>query len=179
MLERFPRLTTVGLSYLAAFLVFAFLGPDFFSNIITPLGIFGIFIAGMLYTYSFTTSIGALLLIPFALHYPPGFVAVVGGVGSLFGDLTIFSIIKNDLRKEVQQLAKCHFMRRLGATHLFRNRWFRDILGALVIASPIPDEIGIAIMSSAKIDTASFALLSFIADMVGIFLLVGAVSLIY
>jgi len=179
MIEHFPRLTTIGLSYVAAFLVFAFLGPEFFSMYITPLGIFGIFLAGILYTYSFTTSIGALLLIPFALHYPPGFVAVIGGIGSLFGDLTIFSIIKNDLHKEVQRIASSRAMRRLGATPLFRSRWFRDILGALVIASPIPDEIGIAIMSSAKIDTASFALLSFIADMLGIFLLVGAVSLVY
>jgi hypothetical protein len=179
MLDRFPRLTTIGLSYIAAFMVFAFLGPDFFGKIITPLGIFGIFIAGMLYTYSFTTSIGAILLIPFAIHYPPGLVTVVGGVGSLFGDLTIFSIIRNDLHKEVQRIASSPFMRRLGATPLFRDTWFRDLVGAAVIASPIPDEMGIAIMSSAKINTSSFALLSFIADMIGIYLLVAAVSFIY
>ena len=179
MLEHFPRLTTIGLSYVAAFLVFGFLGPNFFSQFITPLGIAGIFLAGLLYTYSFTTSIGAILLLPFALHYPAGFIAVIGGIGSLFGDLTIFSLLRNNLHKEVDRLAKCTPMRRLGATPLFRNIWFRDIVGALVIASPIPDEIGIGIMSSAKIDTASFALLTFIADMVGIYLLVSAVSLVF
>ncbi len=52
-------------------------------------------------------------------------------------------------------------------------------MGALVIASPIPDEIGIAIMSSAKIDTVSFALLTFIADVLGIYALVSAASLFY
>ena len=179
MLEHFPRLTTIALSYLAAFLVFAFLGPNLFGTLITPLGIFGIFLAGMLYTYSFTTSIGAILLIPFALHYPPGFVAVIGGMGSLFGDLTIFSLIRNDLHKEVDRIAKSPIMRRLGASPFFKSRWFRDILGALIIASPVPDEFGIAIMASAKIDTASFALLTFIADMLGIFLLVGVVSLVF
>lgn len=179
MFKRFPRLTTILLSYLAAFLVFAFLGPEFFNNLVGPLGVFGIFIAGMLYTYSFTTSIGAILLIPFALHYPAGFVSVVGGIGSLFGDLTIFSIIRNDLHKEVTHIASSRFMRRLGATPLFRDRWFRDVFGALIIASPLPDEFGIAIMSSAKIDTTSFALLSFIADMIGIYILVTIVTLVF
>lgn len=179
MIQHFPRLTTIALSYVAAFMVFALLGPAFFGDILTPLGIIGIFIAGLLYTYSFTTSVGAILLLPFAMHYPAGVIAIIGGLGSLFGDLTLFRVIRNHLHKEVQRIASSRFVRHIGATPLIREGWFRDILGALILASPIPDEIGIAMMASAKIDTASFTLLTFIADVLGIYALVSAVSFFY
>ncbi len=179
MIKHFPRLTTIALSYVAVFVVFILIGPSLFSKIVTPLGLLGIFVAGMLYTYSFTTSIGALLLLPFALHYPAGVIAVIGGIGSVFADFTIFKIIRHDLNKEVQRIASSKVVHRLGRAPLFREAWFRDIVGALIIASPIPDEMGIAIMSNAKIEDASFALLAFIADMFGIYVLVSAVALIY
>lgn len=179
MIKKFPRLTTVFLSYIAAFVVFALLGVGFFNSIVTPLGVVGIFLAGLLYTYSFTTAIGAILLIPFALHYPAGVIAVIGGLGSLFGDLTIFRLIRHDLNKEVQHIASSPIFKRLGVMPLIREHWFRDIAGAVILGSPIPDEIGIAIMSSAKIDTASFVLLTFIADVVGIYGLVSTVNYFY
>src|SRR3989344_3732525 len=109
--NHYPRLTSVGLSYVTAFLLFAFLGPDFFEGLILPFGIFGIFIAGALYTYSFTASIGALILISIAHDYSPGTMAVVGGIGSLLADITIFKLIKNDLKKEVARIAKFAFVR--------------------------------------------------------------------
>ena len=118
VIKHFPRLTTIVLSYCAAFLVFLLLGPNFFGHYITPLGTLGIFIAGMLYTYSFTTSIGALLLVPFVLHYPPGYIALIGGCGSLIGDLTIFRLIRNDLHKEVKRIAASRIVKRLGARPL-------------------------------------------------------------
>ncbi len=68
MINHYPRLTAIALSYIAAAILFLFLGENFFHTLIAPLGIIGIFIAGALYTYSFTASIGALLLIALAPH---------------------------------------------------------------------------------------------------------------
>ena len=160
-------------------MVFLLLGPTYLGAYITPLGVVGIFIAGLLYTYSFTTSIGAILLLPFIMYYPLGVIAVIGGLGSLFGDLTLFRLVRNDLHKEVQHIASSKFIRRLGVTPLIREPWFRDVIGALILASPIPDEIGIAIMATAKIETATFMLIAFMADVLGIYLLVSAAALIY
>ncbi len=177
MLKHFPRLTTVALSYLAAFLLLTFLGHDVFEDLILPFGIFGIFVAGMLYTYSFTASIGALLIVAIANDYSPGLIAVVGGIGSLVSDVTIFKLVRNDLHKEVARIGRAPLMKRLGATPVFRERWFRDALGALVVASPLPDEIGIGIMASTKIKEDAFLYLAFIADMVGIYVLVTAATM--
>jgi hypothetical protein len=177
--KHFPHLTAVGLSYLAALLLFAFLGPDFFDTIVTPFGLIGVFIAGMLYTYSFTGSIGALILISIAHDFSPGVIAVVGGIGSLVSDITIFRLIRNDLKKEVDRIGKSKFVKAVGARPILREKWFRDAVGAIVLASPFPDEIGIAIMASTKIKEDTFTLVAFIADMVGIFLLVYGAQIVF
>jgi hypothetical protein len=125
-----------------------------------------------LYTYSFTASLGALLLISVAHEYSPGVIAVVAGVGSLISDVAIFKLLRNDLKKEVARIGKSEILKRLGAAPVFREKWFRDTFGAAILASPFPDEIGIAIMASTKIKEDTFTLLAFIADMVGVYLLV-------
>ncbi len=179
MFKRFPRLTTVVLSYVAAFFLLMFVGPEFFETLILPFGLIGVFVAGMLYTFSFTASLGALLLVSIAHDFSPGIIAVVGGIGALISDLTILKFINNDLHKEVLRLSKSRAAKWLGATPVFRNRWFRDALGALVIASPLPDEMGVAILASTKIKEDAFMYLAFIADMVGIYLLVSGAAFLY
>lgn len=64
----------------------------------------------------------------------------------------------------------------IGATSLFCKAWFRDLLGAIILASPFPDEIAVALMSTTKIRTETFIWLTFIADTVGIYLLVSIVD---
>ena len=179
MLKHFPRLTTITLSYVAAGLVFIFLGPKFFQTLIVPFGIIGVFAAGALYTYSFTTSIGALLLIALLPYHSVGVMAVVGGIGAAVADFTIFKLIRNDLKKEVDRIATSKLIQQIGCRGIFCKRWFRDLLGAIVIASPLPDEVGVAMMSTAKIKKETFILLTFIADVIGIYLLVNIFTTLY
>jgi hypothetical protein len=179
VLKHFPRLTTVALSYVAAFLLFLFLGPDFFEGLILPFGLLGILVAGVLYSYSFTASVGALILVSVAHDYAPGVAAVVGGIGALLADIAIFKFIREDLKREIGHIAKTEFMRLIGSVPIVKERWFRNVFGALILASPFPDEIGIAIMASAKIEEGTFTLLAFIADMFGIYLLVIAAQVAF
>ena len=172
----YPRLTTIALSYIAAVLVFFFLGENFFHNLIVPLGIVGIFIAGALYTYSFTASTGALLLIALAPHYPVGMIAVVGGIGATLADFLLFRFFGNALHKEVARLSNSRLVCKVGAAALFCKAWFRNMLGALILASPFPDEIAVALMSAARIKKETFIWLTFIADAVGIYLLVSVAN---
>jgi hypothetical protein len=173
VIKHYPKLTTIALSYIAAAILFLFLGEDFFHTLIVPLGIVGIFIAGSLYTYSFTASIGALLLIALAPHYPAGMIAVVGGIGATLADWTLFRFVGNALHKEIKHLSNSRFVCDIGATSLFCQAWFRNLLGAIILASPFPDEIAVALMSTTKIRKETFIWLTFIADTIGIYLLVS------
>ncbi|MBX9694909.1 MAG: hypothetical protein K2Z81_21150, partial [Cyanobacteria bacterium] len=97
MLREYPHLRIILLSYVAAILLFFLLGPDFFHSLVAPLGIGGIFIVGMMYSYSFTLSLGALLLPAFLDQYSPGVIAIFGGLGGLFADMTMLQLIKSNL----------------------------------------------------------------------------------
>lgn len=179
MLKHYPRLTTIALSYVAAGLLFLLLGASFFQTLLVPFGMFGIFIAGALYTYSFTTSLGALLLITLAPYHPVGLIAVVAGIGATVADFAIFQFVRDDLHKEVKRVSASKMIRNIcSADGILCKRWMRNVMGILIMASPFPDELGIAMMSTTKMKKETFVLLAFIVDIVGIYLLVSAAGVI-
>lgn len=106
-------------------------------------------------------------------------IAIIAGLGGAVGDLVIFRFVKGDLLSEVTPIYN-----KLGGRHLTRlmyHRYFRwglPIIGAVIIASPFPDELGISLLGISKIKTYQFIVLSFILDAAGVFLLVSAFSLI-
>jgi uncharacterized membrane protein YdjX (TVP38/TMEM64 family) len=51
-------------------------------------------------------------------------------------------------------------------------------LGALIIASPVPDEIGVSILGLTKIRYWQFFMVTFILNALGIFLIVTAAKFI-
>jgi hypothetical protein len=179
MLKHYPRLTTIALSYVAAGLLFVFLGASFFQTLLVPLGMFGVFIAGALYTYSFTTSLGALLLITLAPFHPLGLIAVIAGIGATIADFAIFQFVRDDLHKEVKRVAASKIIRNIcAADGLLCKKWMRNAMGTLIMASPFPDELGIAMMSTTKMRKETFILLAFIVDVVGIYILVSAAGVV-
>jgi hypothetical protein len=143
------------------------------------MGMGGIFIAGMMYSYSFTISAGALLLPAFLGQYSVATIAILGGLGGTFADIVIFRQLKGNLKQEVRSIGATGFMKAIKKIPLFRLNWFRDVLGFLVIISPLPDEIGVAIMASTHLSENTFRVISLIANIIGIYLLVNAVSGIY
>ena len=179
IMRHFPRLTTIALSYAAAFLVFWLLGAQFFHDILAPFGIVGVFVGGVFYVFSFTSSIGALILVTVAPYFPVGVIAVVGGFGALAADYTIFNFINSGLKREVERLANSAFICKVGARSVFCQQWFRNVLGTLIIASPLPDELGVAMISTGNMTRGTFALVSFIVDVVGIYVLVYVSRLFY
>lgn len=54
-------------------------------------------------------------------------------------------------------------------------RWVSFALGALIIASPLPDELGISLLGFSKMKTVWFVPVSYVFNGIGI-LLIGAVA---
>ena len=48
--------------------------------------------------------------------------------------------------------------------------WTIPVLGALVIILPLPDELGVSMMGISSLDTRRFAILSFVLNCVGVFI---------
>jgi hypothetical protein len=143
------------------------------------LGYIGAFIAGILFVSTFTAATGILILLVLAEKLVPLEIGLFAGLGAVVGDVTIFQFIKDGLLDEVEDIYHRLGGRKLShILHVKAFRWTLPVLGALIIASPLPDELGIGLMGISKIGTLRFIILSFILNSIGIFLVVSASTFI-
>lgn len=129
----------------------------------------GSLIAGMFFVSIFTVAPAGVVLFKIAAMNSIWEVALFGGVGALIGDFIIFRFVKNDLTEDARWLIdKAGLKRFVSILRLKLFRWLMPILGALVVASPIPDEIGLAMMGLSKMKTSLFIPISFALNFLGI-----------
>lgn len=138
----------------------------------------GAFLGGALFISSFTVSMGVIILWMLAADLNLWLLGIVAGLGAMMGDFLILRFLKNGLIEEVKPLYESvgggslfHVYKFLIKSKYFK--WLLPFLGALIIASPLPDEIGIAMLGISKMKTAKFLALTFILNTVGIFLLLS------
>jgi len=140
------------------------------------LRIVGSFIAGIFFVSIFTAAPATVALAEIAQSNSIFLVAFFGGLGALIGDLLIFRFIKDDLSKDFLYLIeKSKSERLMSIFRLKLFRWLIPFLGALVVASPLPDELGLMMMGLSKIKTSLFVPLSFLLNALGI-LVIGLIA---
>lgn len=136
------------------------------------LGYFGAFVAGIFFVSIFTLAPASVVLFNLATQLNPLEVAVVAGFGAVFGDYLIVKYIKNNVLEELKPLFMHH-----GAVpliKLFKSphfAWIIPILGAIIIASPLTDELGLGLIGLTKIKTWQFLVITFLLNTTGIFLI--------
>ena len=141
------------------------------------LEILGSFIAGMFFTSIFTTAPAIVALGEIANANSVLITALFGGMGALVGDLIIFKFIKDRLSEHLLELIK-HQSGGKRLRVLFKLkyfRWLNFLAGGFIIASPLPDELGISLLGFSKMRTSLFMVLSFSFNFVGI-VLVGLIA---
>lgn len=134
---------------------------------------FGSFIAGIFFTSVFTTVPSIVTLGEIAQGYPVLHVAFFGAIGSVLGDLLIFRFMKDRLSRDLLHLlSHAPGSKRIRA--LFRLkyfRWFTFFIGGLIIASPLPDELGVSLLGFSKMKESLFIPLSFAFNFIGIYII--------
>src|SRR3990167_11009854 len=103
----------------------------------------GSFIAGIFFVSVFTAAPATVALGEIAQSNSVIVVAILGGLGALIGDLIIFRFVEDRVSEHFNYLIKISRSERFFS--IFRLKLFRWIIpfvGALMIASPLPDEIG-------------------------------------
>lgn len=173
---RYKNLTCLFLSLVVAFFVFRNETLHAFLLQLGTFGYVGAFVAGMLFVSTFTVATGAIILLVLAKTLSPIEIGLVAGLGAVVGDLAIFRIVKDDLAQEIKliynHIDKDHHFKKVLHSKYFS--WTLPVVGALIIASPLPDEIGVSLMGISKLKTYQFLLVSFILNAIGIFLVVSA-----
>ncbi|MDO8430082.1 MAG: hypothetical protein Q7S73_01830 [bacterium] len=132
----------------------------------------GSFLAGIFFVSIFTAAPAIVVLIEIIKSNSILEVAFFGGIGALIGDLLIFHFIKDNLAKDIKWLIdKTKQERLVSIFKLKLFHWLIPFIGALIVASPLPDEIGLAMMGLSKMKTQLFIPISFLLNFIGIFIL--------
>ncbi|OGK45593.1 hypothetical protein A2956_02800 [Candidatus Roizmanbacteria bacterium RIFCSPLOWO2_01_FULL_37_57] len=170
---RYKNLTLLGISLIIAFFLYK---NESFHSFLLHLGGFGYlggFIAGVLFVSTFTVATGILILLVLAEQLPVIELGLIAGLGAVIGDFIIFRFIQDDLVSEVkllyEQFGGGHISKVLHSRYF---SWSLPVIGAFLVASPLPDEIGISLLGLSKMKTYQFLILSFCLNAGGIMFVV-------
>jgi len=168
------------------FLLLSFLATYFFAQtylyeaLLTNLqtvSYVGIFIVGIFFVSVFTVAPAAVVLIGLGQVFSPATVAGIAGLGAVIGDYLIFRFIREGVLGELRELVGAQNVQRL--VHPFQSRyfaWLLPLIGAIIIASPLPDEVGVTLMGISKIKQWMFVVVAYALNTVGIYLLIRAAT---
>lgn len=176
------RYKNTSLLLLSVILFVVFAGSDWLENAISSIGDWGYagaVLAGSLSVFTFTAAPALTILYFFSETHNVFELALLAGFGSVLGDFLIFSFFKDKIFDELEPIITRISRSPLG--HIFHSpyfSWLTPVIGALIIASPLPDEMGVPLLSASKLTHWQFILLSFALNTLGVYLiLIGARSI--
>jgi hypothetical protein len=158
------------------FTIFYLAGTSFGQDVISSiskLGYVGSFLSGIFFVSTFTVAPASIVLFKLAQTFNPLIIALTAGMGAVIGDYVIFRFLKDGVFDEIKPI----FMK-LGGSRLERListpyfAWLAPVLGAIIIASPFPDEIGVGLMGISKLKNWQFLTISFVLNSLGILLII-------
>lgn len=133
------------------------------------------FIVGMFFTSVFTTAPSIVALFEISQSTPLWEVAIFGALGAMIGDLLIFRFVRDRISQDIVELMRGKRGRWLRVLKLKSFRWVAALSGGIIIASPLPDELGLTLLGFSKIKTKYFLPISFVFNSIGI-LIIGILA---
>lgn len=137
--------------------------------------IVGSFLSGVFFTSAFTISPASIAIAILSKTMPVVILAFCGAAGAVLGDMILFLFIRDRFADDLEAVLHHYHDKKL-TRFLHRKffHWLTPLMGALVIASPLPDEMGITMMGIAKIRTWTLVLISFVMNFLGILIVAAA-----
>lgn len=181
-MNTYPRLCLLGASFILAYVLFHVGALDWMHDL-GRYGYLSVFLGGLLFSFGFTTPFGIAIFVEMADIVHPVPAAILGGLGALLSDFLIFDIIRFSVfHDEIDRLRASRFAARIRAVIHHDNmpeRLRRALLfsfAGFIIASPLPDELGVSLVSSlSRLSPREFGLVAFACNTIGILLmLLGA-----
>src|SRR3989344_943377 len=158
-------LNDIGILILSILIAVMLVRSDVLANILASAGeldILGAFIAGMFFPSLFTTAPAIAALGEISLLHGIFVTALLGAAGSVLGDLIIFRFVRDRLSEHLSELVTHRSVWRRHRLLLRRRyfRWITFVVGGFILASPLPDELGIAVLGFSKMRVKLFVALS-------------------
>ena len=127
-------------------------------------------VSGILFASTFTAIAGGLIIIHLASFINPVALIILAGLGAVSCDAFMFLFFKKNISQEINHVYKelnhhDHF-KKIAHTKYFA--WTLPVIGAIIIASPLPDELGISLLGLSQTTTARFLIISLASHIFGI-----------
>ena len=132
------------------------------------LGYFGALIAGLLYAEGLTAPTATLIFVQMPDSLNELGLAVFGGIGALVYDLVIFVLFRRASHTNFIETIKA----RLTTKHSL-PRWLLLLIGGIILASPLPDEMAAGLLGLSTIKVQWFLAASFILNTLGILAIIA------
>ena len=156
------------------FIAFALAKLGFIDWLVSLVGnvVVSSFLAGIFFTSAFSIAPAAIALVH--INGPTQVVALWGALGALCGDLILFYFIRDRFADHLLQSLRPSFTRHiLTSFHLGFMKWLAPVLGALIIASPLPDELALTLMGISKTKLTILIPVAFVMNLIGILALLN------
>lgn len=138
--------------------------------------IIGSFLSGIFFTSVFTIAPASAVLAKLSVLTSPVTVAWWGGIGAMFGDALLFLVVRDVFARDVTRFLRTHrHARMFSYFHFGFLKWLVPVIGAVIIASPLPDEVGLAMLGMSRAKLAFVLPLTFLLNFIGI-LLIGLLA---
>jgi len=129
---------------------------------------------GFMFSLTFTAAISTSVFVLLAeTTHNPFLIAIIGGLGSLAANSIVYKIFREEIVDDIEFLEK-KYARKI-AHKIIHSRLIVGLtpyLAALLLASPLPDELGIMLLAGANFRYTRFFLLSFGLHTLGILFII-------
>jgi len=177
---KYPKFTLLLLTFLLAYVLFSWRNVLPFQSELLALGYLSAFILGLLFSYGFTTSTSVVFLLMLAKDYNIFLFAAIAGMGALTSDLVLFTFIRSSFMDEVKEMSNEKPVKKLRhMIHGHLKKYLLPVLAGFVIASPLPDEIGVCLLASSKISPRAFSVFSYLLNTLGILVILAIGNAVY
>ncbi|OHA15070.1 MAG: hypothetical protein A3G52_02910 [Candidatus Taylorbacteria bacterium RIFCSPLOWO2_12_FULL_43_20] len=140
-----------------------------FLSATSEMKIIGSVVSGIFFTSIFTVAPATIALAEIGQTISPFTVALFGALGAMMGDLIILFFIKDIFAEDIKGVfRRSKWKKFLSLFHMGLWRWMMPLIGAAIIASPLPDELGLTFMGISKIKKTVIMPLVFLMNFGGI-----------
>lgn len=153
VLVKYPKVIMLAVVAVAASALFQDQGVQAYFHGLGDLGYISAFFGGMMFAFGFGSPFGVALLATIANDVNIFVAAMVGGVGALLSDYLLFKFIRVTFQDEIDRFRDSKafalfnglVMRRMPP----RLAYYLSVgIAGLIIASPLPDEVGVTLLAS-------------------------------
>lgn len=159
--KKYKKLYTVSFLFVLALYLSPFLDL-ILSYLNNTFGIWSALILGYFYSFSFTSGASSVMLSNITNDFL--LFSFLSATGSMLADFTIFKILKVNFKKEIKYLFSF-----IKLDNFVSNKW-KPLVAFIVIGSPLPDEIGVLLLSQTKkLSKIQFLIICFLSNFIFIY----------